>query len=764
VRRASGGFGSRFLQPWRLSALIGFSLALPLTVALLIAAARQATGLALTVEALVAGASLSLAAATLWRSRAADRQHREACATEARPAAIIASSANAPVGKDPPARELESRFRMLIDQALVGVYVVEDSRFVYVNRQMADIFGYRPDEMLALPSIFAIVHKSDWGTVSERIRARLEGGQSVHYEVKGIRKDGSVLSADVHGGVLDGGRTLVGMLLDVTDRKRLEAELRAASTYARSLIEASVDPLVTISPEGKITDVNRATEEATGLPRASLIGTDFADYFTEPARARAGYLQVLADGFVRDYALSLRHVSGATANVLYNARVYQTETGEPCGVFAAARDVTQLEQAHRALEDRETRLKEAQAIAHVGSWALDLHTHELTWSDEVYRIFGVEPGAFGASYDFFLSHVHPEDREAVDQAYRDSITTRKPYAIEHRVLLSDGAVRIVQERCVTQYDADQEPFRSLGTVQDITERKRAEEALSRLNDELEARVEARTAELQAANTELEAFSYSVSHDLRAPLRALQGFSRLLLEEHHDDLPAEAQHYLGRIRDNAAQMGTLIDDLLTFSRLSRQPVQSQSLDISLLLRDALGQLAAEQEGRRIDVRAGRLPRCAGDPALLRQVFLNLLSNALKFTRERAIACIEVGWAPGLEGDREHALFVADNGVGFDMQYAPKLFGIFQRLHSASEYEGTGVGLAIVQRIIHRHGGRIWADASVGRGATFYFTLPKDESDGTENDRDPARRGQSERPGIDAPRAQEEQPGQPAPRGD
>jgi signal transduction histidine kinase len=246
-------------------------------------------------------------------------------------------------------------------------------------------------------------------------------------------------------------------------------------------------------------------------------------------------------------------------------------------------------------------------------------------------------------------------------------------------------------------------------------------ALQQAHDELEQRVIERTGQLEAANQELEAFSYSISHDLRAPLRAINGFARILLEEHAPHMTDAAQEYLSLVRDNAQQMGQLIDDLLAFSRLSRQPLSKQPVAPADLVQQALNELRSIQEGRRINFTIGDLPLCQADPALLKQVFVNLLANALKFTGRREVAVIEVGCreAPGA-----HVYFVKDNGVGFNMAYANKLFGVFQRLHPAEEYEGTGVGLAIVQRIIHRHGGRVWAEAAVDQGATFSFTLEGD----------------------------------------
>ena len=252
------------------------------------------------------------------------------------------------------------------------------------------------------------------------------------------------------------------------------------------------------------------------------------------------------------------------------------------------------------------------------------------------------------------------------------------------------------------------------------ERKQAEEEIRQLNASLEQRVRERTAQLEAAVKELDAFSYSVSHDLRAPLRAVDGFSRMVNEEYAARLDDDGRRMLGVIRSETQRMGRLIDDLLAFSRLGRQPIDPTPIDMRALAQEVFDELAAVEPARKLRLDLHPIPPACGAEAMIRQVWVNLMGNAVKFTKEREVGVIEVG--TGEDGDGEPCYFVKDNGAGFDMRFSDKLFGVFQRLHSQQEFQGTGVGLALVQRIVQRHGGRIWADAKVGGGATFHFTLP------------------------------------------
>ena len=292
---------------------------------------------------------------------------------------------------------------------------------------------------------------------------------------------------------------------------------------------------------------------------------------------------------------------------------------------------------------------------------------------------------------------------------------------------ADGTEVIVASRWSLQRDSQEQPVAILEINNDITERKRREDEIRRLNQELAERAEGldqelaeRAAELEVTNKELESFAYSVSHDLRAPLRHVAGFAELLQRQASSSLDDKSRRYMEMILESSKRMGALIDDLLGFSRIGRAETKLSAVDLEELVAEVVAELRQETKGREIAWKIGPLPVCHGDRSMLKVALVNLLSNAVKFTRPRQLAEIEVGCSDEKEDQAE--IFVKDNGAGFDMQYVDKLFGVFQRLHLAEEFEGTGIGLATVQRIIHRHGGEVRAEGAVGQGATFYFSLP------------------------------------------
>ncbi len=320
----------------------------------------------------------------------------------------------------------------------------------------------------------------------------------------------------------------------------------------------------------------------------------------------------------------------------------------------------------------------------------------------------------GSNYEK-LNIITAETRKIFDQTLEKN---EKINTIEMEVYPKSGDKKIVYYNRVTIKIQDKDYIVYLMT--DITERKEIERKMINLNIELEEKVKQRTSELEASNKELESFSYSVSHDLRAPLRHINGYVDLLNERFRDDLPEKAQHYLEVISNASKQMGTLIDELLLYSRTGRQVINKIDIDMNTLIHEMIEKFHFEVQNRKIQWNISKLPIVNADFTMMKQVWTNLIDNALKYSRNIEITKIQIGY---FEEKDYYKFFIQDNRVGFDMKYAGKLFGFFQRLHSQTEFEGTGIGLANVQRIIHKHNGRIWADAELNKGATFYYTIPK-----------------------------------------
>jgi PAS domain S-box-containing protein len=601
---------------------------------------------------------------------------------------------------------------MVIDMSPIAMWISDkEGTITRVNHSLCNTINLTEDAVVGKYNVLKDANLEIQG-VMPRVRAVFEEHEPARFSIPWKAADAGDVdfegARDMHIDVsmfpiLNAQGELTNVVcqwVDITERKRAEEALRLASAYNRSLIEASLDPLVTIGSDGRITDVNVATEKVTGHSRGELIGTDFMDYFSEPEKAKAGYQKVFQDGFVQDYALEIRHKDGHLTPVLYNASVYRDEAGQVMGVFAAARDITEHKRAEEEIESlAKFPSEDPSPVLRVGRDGTLLYANEASnmllqdWQLEIDK-----PAPLVL-------------REAASETLTQQARTMVDTEHSHRII-SFFIAPIVNAGYVNFYGRD------------VTERRRAEEEIRNLNAELEKRVRDRTAQLEAANKELEAFSYSVSHDLRAPLRAIDGFSRVILEDYSDKLDDEGKRYLNIIESNTKKMGQLIDDLLVFSRLGRQEIRVSEMNMGKLAKAISEELKLAVPERKLKFTINTLIPAQGDQAMIRQVFVNLLSNAVKFTRPKENSVIEVGGAN--EGD-ENIYFVKDNGVGFDMQYVNKLFGVFQRLHSAEEFEGTGVGLAIVQRIIHRHGGRVWAKGKVGEGATFYFTLPRGTKD-------------------------------------
>lgn len=332
------------------------------------------------------------------------------------------------------------------------------------------------------------------------------------------------------------------------------------------------------------------------------------------------------------------------------------------------------------------------------------------WDEETLARLGYSAESFGVGWEDFLRHLHPDDRGRIDREIATALSRGGSYDLEYRLLDATGTYRWMRDRAILRQD--QEGTTVFGVLNDITDTRVRERDIETLNQIMREKA----SQLETANRELESFSYSVSHDLRAPLRAISSFVDILNEDYGEQLDEEGQRYLEIISSNVEQMNALIRDLLAFSRLTRQPLTKDQVDMTALAQEAFEQLRPED--RRVEWKLDPLPEAYGDVRMLKQVWMNLISNALKYSRYEDPPEISVS---AYSEDGRTIYVVADNGVGFDQEYQEKLFAVFQRLHADKSFEGTGVGLSIVQRIIQRHSGRIWAEGRPGEGATFSFYL-------------------------------------------
>jgi PAS domain S-box-containing protein len=597
-------------------------------------------------------------------------------------------------------------------------YRIEAPRgFEYLSPSVEGATGFTAEEFFEDPDLYRrLLMPED----VDRYRDALSQFQeSKPLEIRWRRKDGTLYWADIRAvPVWDARGQIVamqGISRDISDRVGLEEELRLKS----AALEAAANAIVMTDAEGRIIWVNRAFTQLTGYEAAEVLGRN-PRVLKSGVQDDAVYEQLwktIGAGNVWQGEIVNRHKDGHLYTEEMTITPVASRLGEITHYIAIKQDVTVRRQAEEELRQSELCFR---ALAEN---MLDLVA--ILDRDGVIR--------YASPSHFSCNGFHPEDlvgRSAFDFVHPDDVASlratfvarvesegysaRTQYRFRHR----DGSWRVVEGVARNLY-GDPSVQGVLVNSRDITERVQAEEEILSLNRQLEQRVRERTAALEAANHELESFSYSVSHDLRAPLRSIDGFSEALLEDHAAQLDERGKYYLSRLRAASRHLLDLIGDLLQLSRVGRYELERRRVDLSALAAEVVAELREREPDRRVEVSLGAGLEVSADPTLLRQMLGNLLGNAWKYTGKKEGAHIELG---SVDRDGERVYFVRDDGVGFDMTYAERIFESFQRLHSSNEFEGTGVGLATVRRILSRHGGRAWAEGAVGTGATFFFTLP------------------------------------------
>jgi PAS domain S-box-containing protein len=510
--------------------------------------------------------------------------------------------------------------------------------------------------------------------------------------------------------------------LNVTAQKETEKKLQESEHYNRMLFEESPIGLVLCRMDGSLVDVNQAYADIIGRSIEETLKLTYWDITPKKyAEDEAKQLETMQKtGRYGPYEKEYIHKNGNLVPVRLSGLIIKQNGKE--FILSSVENITEQKKSEEKLKNQwEQFLAIMNAFPEI-LYVADPKTHEILFVNKVFeKALGKNPEG-GLCYKEFQGFEKPCDFCTNIIILKQK---GKPYNWEYHNPILDRTYQITDQ--IIKWPDGRDVRFELAT--DITTRKKAEAALKKseekyreLNLTLEQRVKQRTQQLEKANQELESFAYSVSHDLRAPLRAIDGFSKILQEDYSNQLDTEGQRLLGIVNDNVNKMGILIDDLLAFSRLDRKALNRSSIDMKKLLNEAINQLKMSIDKKEIKFEINSIPQAYGDKNLIHEVIINLLSNAVKFQNPNSIPFIEVG---GHIHDDTPTYFIKDNGVGFDMKYKDKLFGVFQRLHGPKEFEGTGIGLALVQRIIHRHGGQIWAEAKVGKGATFYFTLPKME---------------------------------------
>jgi len=520
----------------------------------------------------------------------------------------------------------------------------------------------------------------------------------------------------------------------VLQRINAEQELAKSERLLSTTLRSIGDAVISTNSKGNVSFLNPVAESLTGWKQSEAIGNPIEDVFNiinEKTRklVENPILRVLQEGVIVGLANHTMLISkdGKEIPIADSAAPIKDDKGNIIGVVLIFRDITERRKAENKLKEYSEQLQDmvdqrtkelreekisldnAQRIAHIGNWDWDIVKNELYWSDEIYRIFGLNPPEFGATYEAFVNTIHPDDRELVQIFVDEALHNNKPYSIDHRIILPNGSIRFVHEQAEVNFDEVGKALKMVGTVQDITDRKKAEEELK-----------ATLKDLKRSNTELEQFAYVASHDLQEPLRMVASFTQLLQNRYQDKLDEDANDFINYAVDGATRMQNLINDLLIFSRVGTRGKPFKNTDMNAVLEVVIAIFRQSIKETNVTLTYDPLPMILADESQMIELLQNLISNAIKFHKEEEPPVVHI--SAKLQKN-QWIISVRDNGIGINSQFFDRIFIIFQRLHKKSEYEGTGIGLAICKKIIERHNGKIWVESELGKGSTFYFSVPK-----------------------------------------